>query len=422
MRISSSFLLIIIILLLSFFQVSVAKDITREIKAIGASQKEAIANALLEAVQQVKGVKISGTEDLHSQLKEVSNTLNGESTDTQNISTSQQHSVSKVTEGLIKSYSILSVEKNTNGLGWEAIINVVIPVYKTPGISPHRLRKIAVIPFRVRSISMDALNKNLEAKEVVRQFNQKIVTQLTQSRRFSVLDREYTEAFINERNFILSTDSSIEEQMKIGEALGVDYLLLGTITEFKIEDTEHYIKTLDETRYAVKAYFKADFRIMVMATRQIKWSDSVKINASSKQLKNIFNKSGSQAVIDYILENAARKIIHSSLDNIYPIKVLKIVNKNTIYLNQGGKMTALGDELGVYSQGENIADPETGLMIKIDGEQVATVKITKVQAKYSLAKLIKGSIDDMVVGAILRKQLTPTPSKTKQQRVMQPKW
>jgi hypothetical protein len=257
---------------------------------------------------------------------------------------------------------------------------------------------------------MKTINTHLDVKEVIRQFNQNLVTELTQSRRFTVLDREYTEAFINERNLVLSADAPLSEQMKVGEALGVDYLLLGTISELNSKTSSHYIKALDETTYSSSTYFKADFRIMVMATRQIKWSDTVKITTH-------------QIDVDAILEQAAKKIIHSSLDNIYPIKILKVAGKKSIYLNQGGKMTALGDQFEVYTRGEAITDPDTGLKIKIDGERVATVEITKVQAKYSLAKLLSGKLNHIQSGAILRKVTTTHRNKKPpQQRVMQPTW
>lgn len=412
------------LLLFSLVSTSFAEEQIREVTATGPTQKEAVANALLEAVQQVKGTKLKGSEELRSKLIEASSLVNGESNDVQAMNSSQQSTISKSTEGIIKSYSILNVDKSTEGLGWEATLEVIIPVYKTPGISPHSLRKIAVIPFHSKLSSVKVFGKTIASKEISRQLNQKMVTELTQSRRFSVLDREYMGAFLQEKKLVLSKNSPLEEQAKVGEALGVDYLLLGTITDFSGKQTKTYIKALDETSYTSQAYLNIDFRIMVMATRQIKWSDTVKVKSNNQQLKSIYKEQGAQGVADYLLETAAQKIVHSSLNNIYPIKVLKAASKKAIYLNQGGKMTSLDQVYDVYTPGEKITDPDSGLNIKIDGEKVASIKITKVLAKYSLAKLVKGQLQNIQAGAIVRiaDNETKKSRKKKQQRVMEPNW
>jgi len=395
---------------------------TLVVDGLGDSYYGAIQNGLIESLKQAEGVSISSQKSYAKSIKEnaISKSDEGSSHDVA-IEEQMLHKIKEATQGTIDQYSILNSNEDDSGL-WTVQLQIQLKKYKTPGISPHSLRKIAVIPFRVKSFSMSEIDNNIAAKEVIRQFNQKIVTELTQSRRFTVLDREYMHEFLKERNLLLSPDASMDEQMKVGEALGVDYLLLGTVTEFKGEQTKTYIKTLNETTYGANAYFNADFRIMVMATRQIKWSDTVKVKATSTQLKSAYKSSGSQGVIDFVLEKAARKIVHSSLNNIYPLKILKVAGKKSIYLNQGGKMTSAGDIFEVYTRGEQIIDPDTGLKIKIDGEKVASVKITKVQAKYSLATLLSGKLEQIEAGAILRKSKRKEKTKKRQQRVMQPAW
>jgi curli biogenesis system outer membrane secretion channel CsgG len=398
---------------------------TLVVDGIGNSYYEAIQNGLIESLKQAEGVSITSQRDYAKAIKQSAVSTNNENS-SHDVTVNEQtsHKINEATQGIIHQYSILNSQDDGNGK-WMVQLEIQLKKYKTPGISPHSLRKIAVIPFRKKSSMMSVIDQNITAEEVSRQLNQKLVTELTQSRRFTVLDREYMSEFLKERNLLLSANASVAEQMKIGEALGVDYLLLGTITEFKAEQSKTFIKVLNENRYSTSAYFNADFRIMVMATRQIKWSDTVKIKPQPKQLKQAFESSGSQGVIDFVLEQAARKIVHSSLDNIYPIKILKVAGKDSIYLNQGGKMTSIGDSLEVYSKGEKIVDPDTGLSIKIDGERIAIIKVTKVQAKYSLAKLISGDIKQIEAGAILRK-VAVTDAGFKKikavQKVMQPNW
>lgn len=409
-------------LLLLISMVAVANDEVREVSGFGVTRNEAVVNALLEALQQTQGANLQGTETLRSQLSELSVSTNDESVDIQSMSAQQQGLVQKTTGGRIKSYSILNLRPASAGSGWEALLEVVIPVYETPGFSPHSLRKIAVMPARTRFVDTLLINRRFSGDEVARQYGHKLVNQLTQSRRFSVMDRDYMDEYLKERNLLLSDNASQDELMKVGQALGVDYLLLGTITEFKAETTTTYSSTLGQGIPRSRIQFNADFRIMVMATRQVKWADTVKISLDQKQIAAFVKNNDDQGLLDTVLEQAAEEVVHSSLDNIYPVKVLKVAGKQAIYLNQGGKMTQVGERFDIYTPGETIPDPDTGLPIHIDGEKTATVEVTRVQAKYSLAKLINGDIGEVQAGAILRRSEAKTMDKPYRQKVMDPAW
>jgi hypothetical protein len=106
---------------------------------------------------------------------------------------------------------------------------------------------------------------------------------------------------------------------------------------------------------------------------------------------------------------------------ISTIKILKVNGKRAIYLNQGGKMTEVGQQYEVYSQAEKIPDPDTGLMITIDGDSIATIQIIKVRAKYSTAKLLRGRFKEIKKGAIVRLKKTK-PRHKKQPKVMELDW
>ena len=389
----------------------------------GTSRNSAVQSALIEALKQSEGVSIDSQRSYAKSIEEDAvSSADGEASYDVVIADRMQQKIKEATSGVIDHYRIVDSRKDGDGQ-WIVQVEVSLSKYKTPGISPNSLRKIAVIPFRTKKLSIAVLDEDFNMAEISRQLSQRIVTELTQSRRFTVLDRDYMTELLKERNLIISADATTAEQMKLGETLGVDYLVIGTITEFEATQTSNYIKILDETVYGEKAHINIDFRIMVMATGQIKWSDTVKVIADNKQLEKPLKERGEQGVVDFMVENAARKIVHSSLDNIYPIKILKVAGEKSIYLNQGGKMASVGDVFEVYTPGESIVDPDTGLGIKIDGEKVAMVEITKVQAKYSLAKLLSGRINEIEAGAILRKSsISPSQPDPNTRRVMQPAW
>ncbi len=325
---------------------------------------------------------------------------------------------------MIFKYCILSFCFLSSLLFADSAIKIAEPEAKNEITAPakpkhtrHRLRKIVVIPFRLNRIKVKVLNQTFKSRELSRQLNQKIITELTQSRRFNVIDKEYLGDYLTEMDSKVPNDA----MLRAGKALGVDYFLLGTMTEFKVTQRQTKIALLEQPISSTKATLNVDFRIIAMPTRQIKWSDSVKITANNRDLKKA-KRTGAQGIIDYLIEQTAQEIVHRSLDNIYPIKILKAAGRRAIYLNQGGKMTAVGQRYEVYSQAEKIIDDDTGLNIKIDGEQVATIQITKVQAKYSVAKLIRGKLKEIKKGGIVRLIEGTQKGHKKPQKTMELNW
>jgi len=72
-------------------------------------------------------------------------------------------------------------------------------------------------------------------------------------------------------------------------------------------------------------------------------------------------------------------------------------------VNYGKGYLDKGDVLDVFSQGEQIVDPDTGEVLGSEEEKVGRIKITDVQAKFSKAKLVTGEASVLEKGMICRK-------------------
>ena len=381
-----------------------AAEVTRVVSGFGVTKKESVDNALLEAIQQVKGLKIAGTEQMHSSFVESSSTHNKKHYSSSSAKSFFNQDVMTQTQGLIKSYEILSTVRSESDQVWEVRIRVHIPVYKTPGISPHSRRKIAIIPFRTTRSSYNFRGGHSPSSEISRQFTQKLVTEMTQTRRFTVLDREYMEELLREKNLILSLDAPLFEQMKIGQVLGVDYLLIGTISEANQKQIPYTIQVTGETGYNFSASFIADYRIIVMATRQIKWAANVTLSLGNDELKILVPSLRGDLIQQALLHKAAKQVVQKVMDNIYPIRVVKVQSNGHLILNQGGVTVSDGEILDVFTKGKKVIDPYTKESLGSAESWVATIRITRVTAKMSYAQVIKGQLSEISEGSICRRQ------------------
>ncbi|MEA2039423.1 MAG: CsgG/HfaB family protein [Thermodesulfobacteriota bacterium] len=374
-----------------------------EVTGEGATYQDALQNALVNGISQQYGFKMKSEEVRQTKIRELSAYVNEQSKSMGEIDINTQGRIDFKTEGFVQNYKVLNRRINSSDL-YEVSVLIKIAKYKTPGISPHSRRKIAIIPFRTTKSSYNFRGGHIPSSEISGQFTQKLVTEMTQTRRFTVLDREYMEEFLREKNLILSADSPVSEQMKIGEVLGVDYLLIGTISEANQKQIPYTIQVTGETGYDYSASFIVDYRIIVMATRQIKWADNVTLSLGNDELMILVPSLRGGLIQQALLEKVAKQVVHKSMDNIYPIRIVKVQSNGNLILNQGGVTVSDSELLDVFTKGQKVIDPYTRESLGSAESWVATIKITRVTAKMSYAQVVKGQLSEIREGSICRRQ------------------
>jgi hypothetical protein len=241
-----------------------------------------------------------------------------------------------------------------------------------------------------------------------RLFSQKLTAALTQTNKFAVLDREYMQEFANERNFLLSGDASLEEMAKFGEALGVDYMLVGTINRAGIVRKESFSPAIGRPISEYEADFSFEYRLIVGPTRQVKLADVLTIKLDkTEQLKPLVTKWRPQdmdykEMMDNFIGMAANQLVEQIIDQIYPIRILSIDKDGQVIISQGGSRIAAGQLLDIVSQGKELFDPDTKESLGTTETLVATIRIDKVMPKISYAKLVDGDLAKLSEGLICR--------------------
>jgi curli biogenesis system outer membrane secretion channel CsgG len=395
---------------LGFFGCSLqAENVLSEMQVIGegVTYKDALNDALTNALAQTKGVQLNSEEVHNTAYQEVSSQLDDQYSSESKLVSSTQGSVSLKTKGFIQNYEILDRYKNDSGL-CEVVVSVKTSKYKTPGISPDNRRKLAVIPFRNQMEAFQFGQDVVPGDIFCRQYTQHLVNEFTQARKFSIVDREYGTEFGMEREYLKTDDFSIEEQAKLGQVLGVDYLVVGTIKEAYQKKDFYRVQLTGQTGYKYNASITVDYRIMVMATRQIKWSDSVTTTLGNNFFKEKIKASPSKSLTDkqirdLLISISAKEVVNSAMDNIYPIRVAAIQPSGDIILNQGGISLEEGENLDLFSRGQAVIDPVTGESLGADETYLGTIVITRVNPKMSYARFVESAYGMPQVGDICRR-------------------
>jgi curli biogenesis system outer membrane secretion channel CsgG len=294
-------------LFFSFSLISQTKFITLSVSALGETEQIAINNALIEALSQINGAVVEGNMSLETFSQ---SRTQGEEQDYY-YSKKFSQDLSKHTEGIIDSYQITNSSPSDIG-GWEIEVSVTIAKY---ALSPQTKRKrIAVMPFRITDTrELIVQNKQVDKRRVLGLLNQSLVTQLTQSRKFFVADRDFVEEIYSERNFIQYGDVPLSELSKLGNDLGVDLILVGVIEDFNTKSTKKNFPSLNKTFVSTNGIVEISYRVIDVATRQIKYSNlylsdsgTTNSNADTQMILDASSKIGERYSFCY-LSTSCRK-------------------------------------------------------------------------------------------------------------------
>ncbi len=361
--------------------IATAKVVEVQVTGTGLSKDSAIESGLLQALRQVHGFDVKSVQQsTQSQVK-----INGKS-DIQ-VKLNRDSKISA--KGQIAGYDVLDSTCDTDGC--TADLTVRVHQYDAPGLPTDNRRRIAIMPF----------TGGHEFRKLV---TRQVQEQLVQSRRFAVLDREHDKEYKTEKALWQSDNVSIAEKAKMGKVLGLDYILTGSIEKAKVSRWTTNIAITGETKHHVRTNATVRYQIIAIATRQIKWSDTVSVT-----LDNVGSLNKGAVAI-------GQKISEDVLQNIYPLRVVATSNGEVI-LNQGGKTLQKGRFYTIYSLGKDVFDPYTNESLGKSETKIAIVKISRLEAKMAYATVVEGKLGAIKNGFIARAVQAVGKSKAKKAHI-----
>ena len=350
----------------------------------GHTRQEAVYNAILEVLGEVKGISISkksmyGDLFIINSKKGVKNYAAG-------------LDLYKITGGKIKGYTIEKVEKV--GDQYKAIV-VLKRVkksyhYKSPDKIPSKRPHLAVLPFEHKA-SYQIYGISIDGKALSDRLTQALIDTISQTHRFTLLDRQNSKYYYLEKA-LLKEDKNPVELSRIGKRLGVDYFFIAKIFDFGI-DQEAGNSLIGTSDYSNRAYITISYRILNIPLQQIKYSDTIDIDFE------IPAKRRAESLVFSVAQKVANKLAKETIFKLYPPKVIGYRNKNRVIVDLGGKLIHKGDRFKAYALGKKLYDPYTKEYLGRDEIERGEIVVTKVLPKFSYAKVIKGRVKK---GYILR--------------------
>jgi hypothetical protein len=194
---------------------------------------------------------------------------------------------------------------------------------------------------------------------------------------------------------------------KIGQVLGVEIAVIGSVSEFgyKKGETGGAIKGLGIGVSDQQAVVGVDVRMVNTNTGEIITAENVRKKKSAKGLKLRTNKLAFRDRKDFdesLVGKAAREAIEdvvSMIDNNannIPWQAKVITEKGGVVFINSGEADGLkiGDVFAVYSKGEDLIDPDTGISLGSVDTKIGEIKITDASVgngKASKCSIVQGA-------------------------------
>ena len=244
-----------------------------------------------------------------------------------------------------------------------------------------------------------------------------LVTALVKSEKFKVYERAALDKIMREQKLGQSGNVTQQTAAQVGKLLGVQYAILGSVTEFgyKKGGVGGRIKGVRVGVNKYDAVVAIDVRIVNTETAEILLSETVRKQKSKSSVgistpkldfrdKSRFDDSlvgkATREAIDNIVEILDKKIKAGELH----AKVIKVDSQGNVIINKGSIAgVKVKDVLYVYREGEALIDPDTGLSLGSELEQIGTIKIIAdmLEGKASKAEVISGG--DFANGDVVKR-------------------
>ena len=289
----------------------------------GSTEAEAAQNAVINAVAMVSGERIAASQSVDQSVRQRTDS-SGQAAE--QVTSEVRERISRLTRGVVKSWSIVSVKPQPEGTV-HVTVSAQVAVYE--GSASIKRFRLAIVPGRTASRASPLPESPLDA----------LVSGLTESlvasRKFAVLDRRESEAADRELRLIESRRVPVEELARLQAGAAADALV---VVNPLVE------RTGDDPRRPFRMV--VELSVIDYASGQIKGSFTQSRRVSAETAR-------SSAV------QLGRALGNEVLEYAFPPLVIGM-EADTLTIDAGDARFSVGDVVRLFRFGAPLKDPATG--------------------------------------------------------------
>lgn len=239
-----------------------------------------------------------------------------------------------------------------------------------------------------------------------------LTTALVKSGKYTIIERQQIASLLQEQQLGQSGMVTEQSAAKIGKLLGVELAVVGSVTEFGYskKNVGGSLKGFGLGFKNQKAVVAVDVRLISTSTGEIMTAESVRKDESSGGI-SVDTPDGNFSNADQFDNSLVGKATRAAIDDIVSLidsqsqnltwegKILKVTGNNLFIKPGADGGVKVGDVFTVYSAGEELIDPDTGLSLGSEEKKIGTIQVVQVLEKAAKAEVKMGngfSVGDMV--------------------------
>jgi curli biogenesis system outer membrane secretion channel CsgG len=234
-----------------------------------------------------------------------------------------------------------------------------------------------------------------------------LTSELAKTGQFIVVERQALGDIVKEQELGQTGLIRGETAARTGQVLGAQIVVRGAVTEFEESASgggaDIGLRNLNIGGKIQNAHVALDIRLIDASTGQVIASHNAskvvpsagggvgaRIGTVTFGGDAFFNTPIGQAT-RAAMQDALQFIMATAFKAIIPSFSIVKVDGGTAYINGGATSNVrVGDVYMVYSKGEDLVDPDTGLKLGSDEKMIGSVQITSVQEKFSIGTIVGG--------------------------------
>ena len=297
------------------------------------------------------------------------------------------------TQGAVRDFRLLSQSEA------DGVVNVEIEAsverFEQPE-SASQLR-VAVSPLRTDRNSFVIGSRSVAATDVSDQIGTTISQALLDSRRVTILDREFDAEIQKELGRIDAGNWQSNDRLRLGQQLAADFLVVGKIDRFEYTRHTRKMRTSDKELEWYSGGASLTVRVVNVATGQVQFSDSFDVQLPETKPTSLGTSVNTSSILTEMVQSLAAPASQQVVLSLFPITVVDVDGEN-IVLSQGGDVVEEGALYEIVLRGKEIKDPQTGAVIGRIEKPCCQILVTTVTPEMSYGILKNSTIAD--VGAV----------------------
>lgn len=245
-----------------------------------------------------------------------------------------------------------------------------------------------------------------------------LATALVKSGKFMVIERQELDKVLQEQRLGQSGVVTEQSAAKVGRLLGVELLVVGSVSEFGTSQREvgGNVPLFGAALKQTTARTAVDLRLVNTTTGEVIAAEKEEGSESTTGVSGRYEKIDFRNVSAWDntdIGKAAREavdgcveLIANNMDKIpWSGRILKVNADGTVVMKPGSEGNVAPEmEFAVYREGEEILDPDTGLPLGREEEKMGKVKVVEdmLKGKAAKAKVLEGT--GLKVGDVVREK------------------